>query len=231
MVETIQEPSNVVIKTNKDVEQYFWDSLEDFKQRFFGDNFVFLLLSCKKYESSFPDKINKKNSYETEIDQLVSIYENYFKVNIKSRLWIDSKDYQKLFNLVKDISNNKHALTFIYNHYENLVWEYIAINNRQNEISIYITDNIVQCMKNNLWILFWEENEIIIDKESKEELANRIESLSSIVRDTLYKQLKIIDEEKDYTNSIISKSIESILDKLIDIEEIDKNSTRIIKKL
>ena len=110
------------------------------------------------------------------------------------------------------------------------MWEHIAMNKRQNEIDTYITDNIVQCMQNNLWILFWEENEILCTENNKGQIGNNIELLSSTIRDTLYKQLNIIDEEKDYTNSIIDKLIESSLGQVIDIEEIDKNIVKIIKK-
>lgn len=85
-------------------------------------------------------------------------------------------------------------------------------------------------MQNNLWILFWEENEIIRNKENNTEMANNIELLSSTVRDRLYVQLNIIDEEKSYANSIIDKSIERTLDKVIDIKKIDKTTVKIIKK-
>lgn len=187
------------------------------------------MLSCKQYESCFPDKINKKNSYETEIDHLVWVYEKYLSKNIH-KIWIDSKDHKQLFELVQGISNNKSALTLIYNNYKNLIWEHVAINNRQNEINQYISDNLLECMHNNLWILFWEENEIIRNKENNTEMANNIELLSSTVRDRLYVQLNIIDEEKSYANSIIDKSIERTLDKVIDIKKIDKTTVKIIKK-
>lgn len=218
-----------MIKTNKDVEQYFWIDLEDFKQKFNNDNFVFLLLSCKQYQSLFPDKINKKNSHQTEIDYLVWVYENYLSKNVH-KMWIDPKDYKKLFDLLQEISNNKNALTLIYKDYEALIWEHTVVINRQNEIDNYIADNIVQCMKNNLEILFWQENEIARNKENNKEMINNIELLSSTVRDMLYKQLNITDEEKWYVDSIIDKSIESAIEKTTDIKEIDETTVKIIKK-
>lgn len=215
IIETIAISEQITIKINKDIEQYFWIDLEDFKQKFNNDNFVFLLLSCKQYQSLFPDKINKKNPYETEIDHLVWVYEKYLSKNTY-KIWIDSKDHKKLFELLQGISNNKSALTLIYNNYKNLIWEHIAINNRQNEIDQYISDNILECMQNNLWILFWEENEITRNKENNKEMINNIELLSSTVRDMLYKQLNITDEEKWYVDSIIDKSIESAIEKTTD---------------
>ena len=82
----------------------------------------------------------------------------------------------------------------------------------------------------NLWILFWEENEILWNEDNQEQMTNSMELLSSTVRDTLYVQLNIIDEEKSYANSIIDKSIERTLDKVIDIKKIDKTTVKIIKK-
>lgn len=219
-----------MIKTNKDVDQYFWVNLEDFKQKFNNDNFVFLLLSCKQYQSLFPDKINKKNSHQTEIDYLVWVYENYLKKNIYN-MWIDNKDYVKLFELLQGISHNKNALTLIYNDYEALIWEHTVVINRQNEIDNYVAVNILQCMENNLSILFGEDSEIIWNEKNQQEIEKKIESMCSIVRDILYKSLDITDKEKNYINSIIDKSIETTLDKIVDIQEIDKHTVKIAKKL
>lgn len=101
-------------------------------------------------------------------------------------------------NFLQGISHNKNALTLIYNDYEALIWEHTVVINRQNEIDNYVAVNILQCMENNLSILFWEDSETIWNEKNQQEIEKKIESMCSIVRDILYKSLDITDKEKLY---------------------------------